>query len=1236
MDGSLNFLAKIDYSDIEKSVNEMTELFESGAVSIEQAFNFGKTVDKTTIELRQMVSVAKQAVKEFETAYDATMKEIEEGGGMKNASEGQKEYLAKLKDAIKVARAEISGLSENIKNSNKNNAESMRALSSAVQGIMGAYAAARGVLAMFGADEEKLDKIQTALQSSMAILMGLQQVHNTLMEVSAFRTQIVTKATLLYAKAQEALAKSSMLAKLGIAGLVAAVAIGAIKIISSLNEISKKRKEDAEEFKSYTEKVSGDLASQVVAFRKLQQEWKNANGSLKEQEKLVIKNKDAWKQLGLSVNSVTDYEKYSVDKAADVLRAMEEKAEAAAKLALAVEHVKEAVKAQMKAEDEQSTEPTFGQKVVGSIFGALFGVPYDEIYKKQQEANRQKFEQQAQKETDKAGKLISQSLDVSGNAGEFVGPVQPATRDKKYWEDQKQYYEDQLKALASNELNSEKALAIKRKIEQIQAEIDKYSLSKDKTKANKEQERKDKAAEKALKVQVDSEHDALESEQLALRLKQEELNTRKEGYLKQKDQIDLDYQNTILELKQNRQRWIEELRDKKANELLAENPDATKEQVANLRMSITEKDLSDEQKKAIDDLTRYAAEQQKLRQQQAFDDMLQQTLGYFGKREKAEKEYNDKMAALYKDWNKETQTGTTLNDGVSQENIDEANRQREEALRAIDEEFAMRSDEFVAWSNQIANASIKTLLDELERAKAALDAMEENGETDSQKLAEGRAKVAKIEKAISTTNAENKAKGPDKRTLKEWEDLYKVLSICEKEFESIGDTIGGTVGEIMRAAGQIATSTLQMINGIAQLAQDSVQATEDAAKTTSKTIQTVEKASVILAIIGAALQVAMKIAEMFNDDDDKQAEIDKLQERINDLQWQMEHSDIVRIQQEYGKATERVAQALKAYNEELTVTFSNLLKSKGLFGAFFSMQEERTKALARQAEGLADAYAKMSYSVDKALGEARFSDAKDQLRNLSQQQLLIQQQIELERSKKKTDDKAIAEYEKKIEELGAQAVSLINELVEEIIGGSSQDIANELSDAFFEAFQNGTDYAQAWGDKVEDIVADIIKRMLVSQYLEEPLGAVFDKYKAKWFREGDFIGAQNVIASMAGFAADLNAVGDDFRQIWDALPSDVMDMLTATTEASREASQRGIATASQDSVDELNGRMTAVQGHTYSIAESSRMLALLSSEILAGVLNIESHTRRLEAVESGVREVRDTLNDISLKGLKIK
>ena len=110
--------------------------------------------------------------------------------------------------------------------------------------------------------------------------------------------------------------------------------------------------------------------------------------------------------------------------------------------------------------------------------------------------------------------------------------------------------------------------------------------------------------------------------------------------------------------------------------------------------------------------------------------------------------------------------------------------------------------------------------------------------------------------------------------------------------------------------------------------------------------------------------------------------------------------------------------------------------------------------------------------------------------------------------------------------------------------------------------------------------------------------------------------------------------------MYGGLSGNLKEYFDAADDAAREASQKGIATASQESVDELNGRMTAVQGHTYNISEYTKQLVATTNLILNSVLNIESETdgfgERLANMESNLRDVRDTVGDIALKGIKIK
>ena len=82
------------------------------------------------------------------------------------------------------------------------------------------------------------------------------------------------------------------------------------------------------------------------------------------------------------------------------------------------------------------------------------------------------------------------------------------------------------------------------------------------------------------------------------------------------------------------------------------------------------------------------------------------------------------------------------------------------------------------------------------------------------------------------------------------------------------------------------------------------------------------------------------------------------------------------------------------------------------------------------------------------------------------------------------------------------------------------------------------------------------------------------------------------------------------------------------------ASEKGIATASQESVDELNGRATAIQGHTYSLMESAKLLVANSARILDHLAGIEDNTKhlsKLESIEGDMQAVKNTVNDIALK-----
>lgn len=724
-------------------------------------------------------------------------------------------------------------------------------------------------------------------------------------------------------------------------------------------------------------------------------------------------------------------------------------------------------------------------------------------------------------------------------------------------------------------------------------------------------------------------------EDLELSIQKSRIDAMEEGLPKILAQNEFNHKQELAAIERQKEDTLRKLQEQEKTIWESQNPDWKKK---GLKFTPSVMELPKDVLAQFDSLTEEANNRLAADNKRVTDEILDDYRTYEEKRTKISEDYEKKRKALYKE-------DGSLRDGVSQGNVDELNRSENEALKAVDDEFAQREATYQVWMDEIADFTLKQLKAVLAEAESELEKLKKSGTADGQQLAVARAKVNTARKKVSMARADDDL-NPGKRTLKEWEDLYKTLNEVEKEFESIGDTVGGVVGEIISECGKFATSALTMINGIVQLTQMSATSIEETSTAGAKAISTMEKASVILTIISAAMQIAMKIVNLFNNDEEYQKEIEKLQERIDQLQWELDNAEVNRLQSNTFDILTKVKQVYAEVTAEVLKLHSS---SSGTWGWMYQMIGRVTyqnEILTKSAEKLAIAYANIEYTADKALGAEKFSNAKTQLENIAKQQLLIQEQIRNEDAKKKTDHGQIAEWERKIQELGEEANKIINEIVEEIIGGSAADLANELGDAFIEAFRAGENAAEAWGKKVDDIVADVIKRMLVSKFLEEPLGEIFDEYKSKWFKDGEPADIDAIMESMNGFANDLNSVGDEFQAIWDVLPDSIKNLITVTDDAAnREASERGIATASQESVDENNGRLTVIQSHTYTMNENVKLLVLFSDKMLETTNAIRENSEfckkldkldKLDNIDKEVARLRVKLDEISDDGLKVK
>lgn len=1070
-----------------------------------------------------------------------------------------------------------------------------------------------------------LGTLVTAYGSYKAALIAINAIQKVSATVAATRallaqTQMLTRATqaqILFNQAVKA--NPYVLAFSALTTVITALAMFCDK--------SDEAEESVSRLENANKKASEEFDKEAAKIKSLQDVVANANVAYDERKKALDKLREIVPEYNASLSKEGELVNNNTDAIKDYLVQLEKQI----KLKAAQEELEEAYKEQRELQREwDSAREDLSLKRTNS---AYYDKPIIDVAGMFGQRDLQKAEARFNDVDARLTKVNQTIASLNSEIATTSTETNGSTKQFKTFSEQLEAAKNkvttlkaELKDLLAGKGNEESFVkAIEDKRKELKAAEDAYDTLRG---IDPKSKKASTSSTTDYKTKIANEGRELERlyKDMELSIQRARIDAMDEGLEKVLAENELNHKAELEAIERQKEDTLRKIQEREKTIWESENPDWKKK---GLTFTPTTTELPKDVASQFDALTKAANDRLVTDNKKALDDMLSDYMSYEQKRSKIKEEYDKKRQSLYNE-------DGSFRSGVSQGNVDELNRSETEALKAVDEEFAQREATYQSWMEAIANMTLRQLEAVLAKAEQELAELEQSGDADDSQMAVARAKVNTARKKVEKANADNDLT-PGKRTIKEWEDLYKTLMEAEKEFESVGDAVEGTAGKIISSAGQIMTSTLSMINSIITLATTSSTGIQTAATASAKAIQTVEKASVILTIISAAMQVAMAIINLFNKDDEYQEEIERLQERIDQLQWELENTEASRLNENID-----ILKLVKSTYAEVTTEVLKL-HSAGMstWGSFYQIIGKviyKEEILKKTSQEIAKTYANLEYTVDKALGEKRFDDAKNQLANIAQQQLLIQEQIRNEDAKKKTDHDKIADWERQIIELGEEANKIINDIVEEIMGGSAADLASELGDAFIEAFRAGEDAAEAWGEKVDDIVANVIKRMLVSKYLEEPLGDIFDKYKSKWYKDGEFAGIDAIMESMNGFANDLNAVGDEFQTIWDSLPDSIKNLITVTDDA-REASERGIATASQESVDENNGRLTVIQGHTYTMNENVKLIVLLGDKILEAINIIRANTeycKRLDNIDKQISSMRNKLDEIGDDGLRVK
>lgn len=267
--------------------------------------------------------------------------------------------------------------------------------------------------------------------------------------------------------------------------------------------------------------------------------------------------------------------------------------------------------------------------------------------------------------------------------------------------------------------------------------------------------------------------------------------------------------------------------------------------------------------------------------------------------------------------------------------------------------------------------------------------------------------------------------------------------------------------------------------------------------------------------------------------------------------------------------------------------------------------EKKIQKLQDQIEVLENSYDKLGRSVEKAYSKDASKMIEQQNTLLEQQKVLIRNQIAEEKSKKKTDNGRIEEWEKQIEEIDQLITDNKEKAVDAIFGQDLKTAIDNFADAYAEAWASNEDKAKS--------AKDVVKKMMQQMVTESIKAAIQSSKKMEEIRTKlQQFYADNVLSQweqdyIYNMAEDLQKELDKQFGWADGLMND------GSSATSQDGTKRGFATASQDSIDELNGRFTAVQLNS----EVSKVtLITISDDVKAIRIQIATNRENLDEIKN--------------------
>lgn len=1017
---------------------------------------------------------------------------------------------------------------------------------------------------------------------------------------------------------------------------------------------------------------SSDVAEQVTLVRSLSERWKELGDNMADKKQFITENKKEFGKLGVEVGNVNDAENLLVDNTDVFIGAMILRAEAAAAFKLATEQTEKALKKQNEIEERRKKGPTFWDKFRANFFSSASG---SATYTRQADAPT--------------------AEQLSENA------VSALEEEQKAAEDTAKSYTDLFLARTKEWKERLKSAGIKE---------DDGRETKDTGKSARDYQ--DELADARIRAQQKLEAARISVMREGIRKRQALARQELDESLAQ---IDKEERDTL--------KKMDEAEKKRGVKSTPEERQAVRDNASQQRAMATMgylKESYDIEKEFRD------------RNLREWVEYYKEYGTYQEKRAALDKEYNHKIGQLYEERRKAEAEG----DAAGVESLDlqiaRATKDKGKELIKLDYKQLTESPDYIrAFENlrETSTGTLNSLLEQFEKAKQVAAQVlspedlreytttirEIMDELDSRnpfqaladrksELAEAERELAEAQRNLETVNAggrvstgvryndrtgkmeetyltaaaamEKYNKAQDKvarsssRVEKAEKEAADIVGELARAVGELGGAIGGQAGEIITLMGDVALFTLTTIDSLGKVAQTGVNA-----------ISAVEKASVILTIISAAIQLFQKISELGNNRAFRQyeayaekiKEINALTDAVNEyriaaLEAQQAESnwfsaDNLKNLRDYRALHDEVAKAYADKAMESQAIYRNESGGGWLTGALNWVMgnlsalswwdewrniwgqgdykegqtaainnlriETRKKSSGFLGTGIGGKSQKtedlVTWARNQGLGEL-FDD--EGLINKELAQSLIDNYGDKLVGQTKETLEALIELREKYDEYIEQLHEYVSSLYE--------PLTENFVDGLWDWFDNGKDALDSFKDYASDTFRDIVSDMMRTIVLDKVVGsfgddiaALYEEYAKGKIDETELM--KKVAERTEGLVGDYQSAIPELQNIMDLVGGYLKDagIDIRQPEGSSQSGRAGTVTSmTEETAGRLEGIGNAALDRIISIDNNlTRHLEGMATS-LGKIAGNSEYLRHLETINENIAELR--------RGVKLK